>query len=477
MGLWYGWPSWALSERSGRKDTPSAWMSRSDHTWAVASIDLGHLLSAWPAGWLVGRIGHRGCMLVVGTTLITSFGTLFAPGRWAVFVACSLSGVCETVVHVTVPSFLAEISTDNMRGRLNVATAAFDSLGMLVAMTLGPRVPYAVMNSLALATALAFLVAVIRVPETPTYLLSRGQQDEAGQAFRWYRPGVTEARRNELLVQLNESVQEEMRDPGTYRELLVNDGNRVALLLVVGAYFAQYAGGISSVIMYSTTTLPTDGPIRPDNVATIFAAVRLGFTLTTAPLIDRFGRRPLLIGSHVGLAAVTAAYAGCLYYDDDDDGLGASSAITIVADWAACACVILFTVAYSMGADIVPAVLLGEMFPTNVKARAVGVVAVVSSLGSFFTDMIYLPVSDTFGVHFMYLGFCVINAVWAVCAHLFLFETKGLSLSAIQEILNSYNRSSSRKDEGPLPPSPSEPSPPVDPLPAKMCSEHHRSSL
>lgn len=395
-------------------------------------------------------------MRVFGATLITSFGTLFVRERYAVFVACFLSGVCETIVYVTVPSFLAEISTDKMRGRFNVATAAFDSLGMLVAMTMGPLVPYTFMNILAVAIALVFLVAIIQVPETPTYLLSRGRLDEASKAFRWYHPDLTEPRRDVLLAQLNESVQKDMRDPGTYRELLVDDGNRVALLLVVSACFAQYASGISSMILFTTTTLPSNGPIHPDNVVTIFAAVRLGFTLAAAPLIDRFGRRPLLIGSHLGLATVTAAYAGCLYYDDD--GPGASPSTIIVADWAACACVILFTVTYSMGAGIVPAVLLGEMFPTNVKAHAFSVVAVFSSLGSLLTDMIYLPVTDTFGVHYMYLGFCVINAVWAVCAHFFLFETKGMSLATIQDVLNRYNRSSSCKDEGPSqPPSPSIP--------------------
>lgn len=449
-------------------------MSRSDHTWAVASFDLANLVSAWPAGLLSGRIGRRGCLLTVGTTLVTSFGTLFAPSRWAVFVARSLGGVCKSVVYVTVSGFLAEISTNKIRGQVNVATAAFDSLGMLMAMTVGPRVPYAVMNFLALAAALAFLVAIIRVPETPTYLLSRGRQDEARQAFSWYHPDMAEGHRGVLLAKLDESVQEDMRDPGTYHELFVDDGNRVALLLVVGACFAQRASGISSVVAYSTTTLPENGPIRADNVATIFASVRLAFTLATAPLIDRFGRRPLLIGSHLGLATVTAVYAGCLYYGNDGPGATLSTTIAIVADWAASACVILFTVSYSMGAGIVPAALLGEMFPANVKANAVAVVAVVSSMGSFLTNMIYLPVTDTFGVHVMYLGFCVINAVWAVCAHLFLFETKGMSLSAIQDILDDYNTSSSSEDEGSKPSTSK--AHPVNPSPSKTFTEQQPPS-
>jgi SP family facilitated glucose transporter-like MFS transporter 8 len=158
--------------------------------------------------------------------------------------------------------------------------------------------------------------------------------------------------------------------------------------------------------------------------------------VAAVPLIDVYGRRPLLVGSHLALAAVTAAYALCLLYVDDRPD-----------NWGPSVCVVLFSVAYSMGAGIVPGALVGEMFPANVKSRAVTVVAVVSSLGSFVINKAYLPVSDAFGVYVMFFVFCAVNATWTVLAYQFLFETKGMSLSAIQDHLDDYNSSSS-EDEG-----------------------------
>ncbi|KAE9537006.1 hypothetical protein AGLY_006813 [Aphis glycines] len=447
MGLWAGWPSWALTKRP-EADTPAEWLSRDDHSWAVASFDLASLVSAWPASLLAERAGRKGCLLAVGTGLAASFGVLYAPSRWAVFAARSLAGVCKSVAYASVPGFMAEISADRARGRFNLIVVLSDSLGMVVALSAGPRVGYTVMNGLSLAAALAFLVAVFRVPETAHYLLSKSRLNEARSALRWYRPRSTTADNNRRLNCITAAVRDDMRDPGTYRELFADDGNRAAVLLVAGACFAQRAGGVGCVLAYSTTTMPADGPVRPGDVAVVFAVVRLACTVAAVPLIDVYGRRPLLVGSHLALAAVTAAYALCLMpynnnNDDDDD----NNHLSADNNWGPSVCVVLFSVAYSMGAGIVPGALVGEMFPANVKSRAVTVVAVVSSLGSFVINKAYLPVGDAFGAYVMFFVFCAVNASWTLLAYLFLFETKGMSLSAIQDHLNDYNSSSSSDSE------------------------------
>ncbi|XP_026821688.1 facilitated trehalose transporter Tret1-2 homolog [Rhopalosiphum maidis] len=436
MGLWAGWPSWALTKRP-EADTPAEWLSRDDHSWAVASFDLANLVSAWPASLLAERAGRKGCLLTVGAGLVASFAVLYAPSRWAVFAGRSLAGVCKSVAYASVPGFMAEISADRARGRFNLVVVLSDSLGMLVALSVGPRVRYAVMNGLSLAVGLAFLVAVVRVPETPHYLLSKSRLDDARSALRWYRPRSTTVDNNRRLNQITLAVRDDMREPGTYRELFTDDGNRVAVLLVAGACFAQRAGGVGCVLAYSTTTMPANGPVHPGDVAVVFAVVRLACSVAAVPLIDVYGRRPLLIGSHLALAAVTAAYALCLLYVDDRPD-----------NWGPSVCVVLFSVAYSMGAGIVPGALVGEMFPANVKSRAVTVVAVVSSLGSFVINKAYLPVSDAFGVYVMFFVFCAVNATWTVLAYQFLFETKGMSLSAIQDHLDDYNSSSSEDEDG-----------------------------
>ncbi|XP_022175334.1 facilitated trehalose transporter Tret1-2 homolog [Myzus persicae] len=441
MGLWAGWPSWALIKRP-EADTPAEWLSRDDHSWAVASFDLANLMSAWPASLLAEHAGRKGCLLAVGVGLVASFGLLYAPSRWAVFAARSLAGACKSVAYASVPGFMAEISADRARGRLNVIVVMSDSLGMLVALSVGPQIKYEIMNGISLAVGLAFLAAVIRVPETPHYLLAKSRLDDARTALRWYRPRSTTVDNNRRLNKITLAVRDDMRDPGTYRELFTDDGNRVAVLLVVGACFAQRAGGIGCVLAYSTTTMPTHGPVRPGDVAVVLAVVRLVCSVAVVPLIDVYGRRPLLVGSHLALAAITAAYALCLLYIDDRPD-----------NWGPSVCVVLFSMAYSMGAGIVPGALVGEMFPANVKSRAVTVVSVVSSLGSFMMNKAYLPVSDAFGVHVMFFVFCFVNAAWTILAYLFLFETKGMSLSAIQDHLDDYNSSSSsgNEDESKLP--------------------------
>lgn len=428
MGLWAGWPSWALNAQMPKPGTPAEWISTNDHGWTVSLFDLTNVACAWPAALLAYRLGRRGCLLVIGMALVSSFAVLYIPGTYSLFIGRILAGIAKAVGLCTTPAFLGEIAQPDARGKMNVAVACCDALGMLAAMVAGPLLPYTVMNSISLAMAILFLVAVMRVPETPVFLLSRGRPAEARQSHLWYQPDNTAAAHDEQLARMQRRVREDMAAPGTFRTLFMDTGNRVALALVLGAIVAQRGGGITCVMAYSTNTLPNDGPVIPDNVAVTFAVVRLVFTLAAVPLIDRCGRRPLLIGSHFGCAVVCAIYAWFLHTADG----------SVTNGWMLCLCVVMYVVVYSVGAGSVPGALLGEMFPVNVKSHAVTVINIVSSFGSFVSTKLYLSVSEAFGAAVMYVAFCVINVAWALCAYLFLFETNGMTLSAIQDVLDGY---------------------------------------
>lgn len=427
MGLWIGWPSWALVKRP-LADTPAEWISRSDHSLVVTLVDLSNTMTAVPASLLADRMGRKGCVLTVGVGVVASFSMLYAPTRWAIFAARTTAGVTKSLVYATVSAFVAEVSLSTMRGRFNVASASFDAIGMLVAVTAGPRIPYNIMNALTMFAGVLFLLAVLRIPETPIVLLSKGKTDEARRAFAWYRPNLTEEENERLFTRLINSVNEDMSNPGTYHELFTDMGNLYALIVVILACLAQRTCGLNSLTPYMTTTLPADGPIKPENVATLFGLIRLMFTLSAGTVVDRFGHRPLLVGSHMCMAAITAAYAYRLYVE----GKSTTGYVPVI-------CIVLFTVAYSLGAGPVPGALLGEMFPANVKNKAVGIVSVTASLGNAALNLIYLPVTDSLGEYVMFLVFCAINLTWAICAFFFLFETRGLTLSTIQEVLDEYD--------------------------------------
>lgn len=437
MGLWAGWPSWALNAQAPKSGTPAEWISTDSHGWTVSLFDLTNVACAWPAALLANLLGRRGCLLMIGVALVSSFAVLYIPGLFPLFVGRMLAGIAKALALCTTPAFLGEIARPEARGKMNVAVACCDALGMLVAMLAGPLLPYTVMNGLSLAMAILFLLAVMRVPETAVYLLSRGRPAEARQSHLWYQPGNTAAAHDEQLARMDRRVREDMAAPGTFRTLFTDTGNRVALALVLGAIVAQRGGGITCVMSYSTNTLPIGGPVDPDNVAVTFAVVRLVFTVAAVPLIDRCGRRPLLIGSHFGCAVVCAVYAWFLHAADGSATNG----------WALCSCVVIYVVVYSVGAGAVPGALLGEMFPVNVKSHAVTVINIVSSFGSFVSTKAYLTVSQVFEVAIMYVAFCVINAAWAACAYLFLFETNGMTLSAIQDVLDEYKKRPAEPDQ------------------------------
>lgn len=347
MGLWSGWPSWALNAQNPKPGSPAEWITAAEHGWTVSMFDLANVACAWPAALIADRLGRRGCLLAIGVALVCSFAVLYVPaGPIALFAGRALAGVAKALGVCTTPAFLAEISRPEARGRANVAVACCDALGMLVALVAGPACSYAVMNGLSLTAAAAYLVAITRVPETPLFLMSRGRPAEARRSHRWYRPDDTAAVHDEQLSRMHRRVREDAAAArvATFHALFTDAGNRTALVLVLGAVVAQRGGGVSCVVAYSTNTLPGDGPVDPNAVAVTFAVVRLAFTVAAVPLIDRFGRRPLLVGSHFGCAAVCAAYAWFLRSADG----------SVASGWALCSCVALYVVVYSTGAGAVP---------------------------------------------------------------------------------------------------------------------------
>lgn len=200
-------------------------------------------------------------------------------------------------------------------------------------------------------------------------------------------------------------------------------------MVVVTACVAQRAGGVSCLISYSSLLLPDPAPVLDKSQCImVFATMLVVFNFIGLALVDKVGRKPLLIISEVGLALITAVF-GLYFYLASREG-GAAS-----LSWVPYACHFSFSLLYSIGIGFIPVVYLGEMFPVNIRSHCSAIVSITLAFSSFVSNKVFPYMSREYGIHTMFWGFTGVNVACAYIAYRYAIETTGKTFLEIQELL------------------------------------------
>jgi sugar porter (SP) family MFS transporter len=394
--------------------------------FTVASALIGTILGAIAAGGPSERYGRRPVLRALGALyLLSALGCGLAPG-WSWLLAFRfIGGLAIGASSVVAPMYIAEIAPAAVRGRL-VALSQFNVvLGILFAYLSnyalaaalgGPEsAAWRVMLGIAAVPAILFYLMAGGIPESPRWLVKRHRRDEAAEVLR--RVGTEDPAA--VVREIGESLHEETvagDEPffqWKYRKPI--------LLAVMVASFNQLAG-INALIYYTADIFEMAGAGRTDALvqSVIIGFTNLVFTLIAMTVIDRYGRKRLLLIGAAGLALCLGLVAYAF-----QRGIGGvlvlGSLIAYIAFFA-----------FSQGSVIW--VYLSEIFPNRVRARG-------QALGSFTHWFWAAVVSWTFpiiaeasGAH-AFAFFSAMMALQFVLVWVFLPETKGVSLERIQRTL------------------------------------------
>lgn len=204
--------------------------------------------------------------------------------------------------------------------------------------------------------------------------------------------------------------------------------NRKALFVVLILRGAQEFSGDSAITFYTQNIISEAGSSLTADVASIiFFTLELIVTAVASIMVDRIGRRPLLIFSVSG-ACVSLLTQGIYYYIKICTNIDVTefSLIPLIA-------LFIFVICFSSGLKIIPMLMLGELFPQDVKAAAVCFVdyynvALVTCSSKFFQ-----VTRDTFGMHVPFLFFGFFCGIALVPITIYVPETKGKTLQEIQD--------------------------------------------
>ncbi len=406
--------------------------------WAMSCALVGCLLGAAISGNLSDRFGRKR-MLILAAALfaISSLGTASAE-TFGAFVRWRIGGgVAIGLASNLSPLYIAEVSPAGLRGKLVSLNQLNIVVGILLAQCINWLIARPVpagatrldilhswngqhgwrwMFGVTAIPALLFFVGMLVVPESPRWLAKAGQHARARRVL--LKVGG-EAHCTRTLAEIESSLQGEMRSPNL-RDLIDPFLLKVLLLGVVLAVFQQWCG-INVIFNYAEEVFSAAGYKVSDLLLNIVitGAVNLIFTIVSIGVVDRVGRRKLMLMGSAGLAIIYTVL-GAGYYERSR---GIHMLILVVA---AIAC-------YAMSLAPVTWVVISEIFPNRIRGTAMSVAVMSLWAASFILTYTFPLMNHGFGAattFWIYAGICVAGFTFIKRR---LPETKGKTLEEIEQ--------------------------------------------
>ena len=413
----------------------------------VASRLVGCAVGAFFAGRLADMYGRRNVLVVAAIFFIVSaWGSGIATGSLEFVIYRVLGGFAVGAASVMSPAYISEVSSARYRGRLATVQqiaiigglfAAFLSNYLLAKVAGGSVSPYWLgyeawrwMFWVEILPAGLFLVALLFIPESPRYLVVKGRHEEAlGVLQKLY--GSDEGRRK--LAEIQGSLASDHHRP-RLSDLISKATGKVRPIVWVGIGLAtfQQLVGINVVFYYGAVLWQAVGFSENDAllINVLSGALSIGACIVTVLLIDRIGRKPLLwtgsVGMAVSLAAVVVAFAsGSL---DAAGKLQLSGSMGVLALVAANLYVVFFNISWGP----VMWVMLGEMFPNQIRGSGLAVAGLFQWSANFLVTMTFPMLLAGIGLAATY-GLYTLAAIISVFFVLrFVHETKGRELEQME---------------------------------------------
>ncbi|MGO9118116.1 MAG: sugar porter family MFS transporter [Desulfomonilaceae bacterium] len=389
----------------------------------VSSVLLGSLIGALVGGILADRLGRRKLLII--TAVIFGLGAIWAalaPGTAWLVAARVVVGAAIGIASFVAPLYISEIAPFAIRGKL----VSINQLAITGGIVISYLIDYAFAGSqawrwmfaFALIPATALGIGLMIIPDSPRWLVGSGHADQARAVLKRIR-GL------ELVEgELNEIQHSVAQQKGNWSELL-SPVLRPAMIVGVGLAIAQQITGINTVIYYGPTIFEFAG--LSSAAVAILASVGVGvvnvaLTVVAMQLIDRVGRRPLLLVSLAGMGLSLFVLGLAFWLPQLAGSLG----------WIAVASLMIYVGSFAVGMGPVFWLMLSEIYPLRIRGRSMSVGTVANWSANLIVALSFLTLTQVLGKPATFWLYAVVSIGAWLFAFFLMPETKGRSLEEIE---------------------------------------------
>ncbi|WP_290725166.1 sugar porter family MFS transporter [Fibrobacter sp. UBA2449] len=409
--------------------------------WSVSLALIGAAAGAFFAGRLADTFGRVRCMLAAsGLFLVSAIGSGVPFGIPDFIVWRVIGGVGIGVASIIAPIYIAESAPAHLRGRLGSMQQFAIVIGIFVALLsnyvivriagsannelVGGFKAWQIMFWVEVIPAALYGLAAWRLPESPRYLVHKGRIEDAKRVLAKINPeGVDK----EIEI-IHETFKNER--PSKFSDLLDKIGDKVRITPILwaglGLAILQQLVGINVIFYYGTMLWQSVGFGESDAFLTsvISSAINLVMTIAAIMLIDKIGRKPLLLIGSVGMAVTLSTLTVCFMNAGADGSLsGAAGVIALIA-------ANLYITFFAVSWGPVMWVMLGEMFNNRIRTVAIAICGLAQWGANFIVTWSFpvltgkqgIGVGPTYAIY----SFFAIFSIFFVAK--FIKETKGKEL-------------------------------------------------
>lgn len=469
--------------------------------WAVSSLTLTATLAMMAAGPLSDAIGRRKVLYGAAVLYaVSAIGSALAPTFWFLVVARMIGGLGVGASLIIAPMYIAEIAPPQMRGQL----VSFNQLNIVVGISVAFFTNYLILQlgkseavwaqelmfgpynwrwMLGLETlpAVLYFFSLFAVPESPRWLVMKGR-DAEGLAIMTRASGAEDARKD--LVTVKASLAKDAHKEKARLSVLFAPAMRLVMLIGIVIAVIQQITGINAVFFYAPMIFEQSG-IGTDASfvqAILVGIINLVFTVVAISLVDRLGRKPLLVfglsGITIAMIVLAFGFYSATYtltpealaslpeevpveqlstlegqtFGQDvayktalRETLGHSTAQQFESELITAAIrmnpalilfgILGFVASFAVSTGPVMWVLFSELFPNRVRGLAISFVGLINSSISFLVQLVFPWELDNFGSALTFLLYGVFAALGLIFVLKVLPETKGKSLEELESIL------------------------------------------
>eukprot|EP00698_Gefionella_okellyi_P013820 TRINITY_DN3810_c0_g1_i1.p1 TRINITY_DN3810_c0_g1~~TRINITY_DN3810_c0_g1_i1.p1 ORF type:complete len:998 (+),score=202.79 TRINITY_DN3810_c0_g1_i1:77-3070(+) len=387
-----------------------------------AILNVGAMFGAIISGRLADVVGRRNTLAIAMVPFIVGYFVLsFSVNLAMLFAGRVLTGISTGIVSVTTPVYISEISPARFRGAFGAINQLAIAFGILFAYLAGMGLNWQWLARCGGICASVLLLCLPFLPETPRWLLQSGKKDALARRSLQRLLGPS-ANIDRAIAQVQVSIAES--PSGSIRELAT-----AAVLKPLGLcmilFIAQQFSGANAVIFFAGDIFKAAG--GPDSSAAIVGAVQVLVTFFSVILMDRLGRRVLLLISLSGLCASNAVLGGFYW-------LQPPASQPAVAPWLALVCLMSFIASMSIGLAAIPWLIMSEIIPARVRGQAAGIATMICWTCSFVVVMTFSSMNATMGnaaTMWFYAGMCAASFVFVA---VFIPETRGKTMEELERL-------------------------------------------
>lgn len=389
----------------------------------VSAVLIGALIGSFVSGSFTDIFGRRKLLII--TALIFIVGTLgcaLASTIPILITSRFVIGFAIGIASFTAPLYISEISPQEYRGMLVSLNQLAVTLGILIAYLVDMGFANTADNwrwmfGFGIIPSAILFVGMFALPRSPRWLAFKGLDAEAKKTLHKIR-GIFYSEHE--FEEIEQSVKQKMKWTMLFQAWLLP---AVGIGLALG--LLQQFTGINTIIYYAPTILQMTG-IKSDAAAIVnsigIGVVNVLFTIIALPLIDRWGRRPLLITGmsimliSLCLMALSFAYAAGAHY----------------LSWFALASMILFIAGFAISLGPIMWLMFSEIFPLEIRGIATSLMASANWLFNFIIAETFLTMVNALGQSKTFMVYAIIDVIGIVYVFFKIPETKGTSLEQIE---------------------------------------------